>query len=436
MWGATLLLAAALGIPDLGAPALGQAGATVARPNDLTALYYNPGALAFLEGVQLYADVRAIDQHITFQRLDSAGLNPQNWSSISNSGGPAISPILAASWHHGPFTLALGGHPFPGATGFEYPDPQVNANPRLTPQRYLSIESHNKIYVPVLAGAMQVLPWLGVGAGLQLPVAYFDTRQSVYAGPVAGEFPDFDANLTLSGHQWFAVSGVFGVSAQPLPWLQAGAAFQLRTKFSAQATIDATLPQATQNLGLTVTGNRAVIDVMFPWVLRGGVRFVQPAWSVELAGTFEKWSMLKRITVTPEDISIQLGGSQLALPQFVLEKDLQDAGSVRLGGEWHVKPWLTLRAGALYETNAIPEDRQSLDWLSWQRFSLNAGVGMTFGNLEVSLSGARFVQADRDVRDSQLHQLTAFPVAGTIIGDGNFQTSLTVAAMSISYRSP
>ena len=434
MWGG-LLLAAALGIPDLGAPALGQAGATVARPADLTALYYNPGALAFLEGVQVYADVRAIDQRITYQRLDSAGLNPQNWAPVSNSGGAAISPIIAASWHHGPLTLALGGHPFPGATGFEYPDPQADANPHATPQRYLSIESHNKIYVPVLAGAVQLAPWLGVGAGLQLPVAYFDTRQSVYAGPVPGEYPEFDANLNLSGHQWFAVSGVFGVSAQPLPWLLAGAAFQLRTKFHAQGTVYATLPQASTDLGLTVTGNRALIDVMFPWVLRAGVRLVQPSWSLELAGTFEKWSMLKRITVTPEDISVQLHGLQLDLPQFILEKDLQDAGSVRLGGEWRVKPWLALRAGALYETNAIPENRQSLDWVAWQRFSFNAGVAVSVGRVEVALSGARFVQPDRDVRDSALHQLTAFPVQGTVIGDGNFHSGLTVAAISANYRS-
>jgi long-subunit fatty acid transport protein len=145
--------------------------------------------------------------------------------------------------------------------------------------------------------------------------------------------------------------------------------------------------------------------------------------------------MLKRITVTPEDISVQLHGLQLDLPQFILEKDLQDAGSVRLGGEWRVKPWLALRAGALYETNAIPENRQSLDWVAWQRFSFNACVAVSVGRVEVALSGARFVQPDRDVRDSALHQLTAFPVQATVIGDGNFHSGLTVAAISANYRS-
>jgi long-subunit fatty acid transport protein len=75
LFAATRAGAAGIGIPDLGAGGLGQAGATVARPGDLTALYYNPGALAFLEGVQLYADARAIDHRITYQRLDAQGEN-------------------------------------------------------------------------------------------------------------------------------------------------------------------------------------------------------------------------------------------------------------------------------------------------------------------------------------------------------------------------
>lgn len=434
MWGATLLVAAAMGIPDLGAAALGQAGATVARPADLTALYYNPAALAWLDGVQAYADVRAVDSQITYQRLDSAGANPQAWAPVANQGGPAIAPFVAGSWHRGAWTVALGGHPFPGATGYEYPDPAVDPSPRATPQRYLSIESRSKIYVPALAAAVQLLPWLSAGAALQLPVAYFSSRQSVYAGPVPGEFPEFDALLNLSAHQWFAVSGSFGVSAQPLPWLLAGAALQLPTKFHAQGTIDAVLPQASADLGLTVSGNRAVIDLRFPWTLRAGVRVLQPRWSVELAGTFEKWSMLRQIRITPEDMTVHLHGVALDLPQFVLEKDLLDSGSVRLGGEFHALPWLTLRAGALYETSAIPENRQALDWVAWQRFSLNAGAGVSFGQVELSLSAARFVQPDRDVRDSALHQLTAFPVAGTVIGDGNFHSGLTLAAASLCWR--
>ena len=426
--------AAGIGIPDLGAGALGQAGATVARPADLTALYYNPGALAFLEGVQLYADLRAIDQRITFQRLDAQGQNPLGWQPVSNHGPIAVAPVLGVSWRRGPLTLAAGGHPQTGATGYAYPDPAaVSGSPtRVAPQRYLSIESRSRIYLPVLAAAVQLAPWIGVGAGLQLPVAAFSSRQSVYAGPVSGEFTDFDATIDLSAQQWFARSGVFGVSLQPLPWLDAGASLQLQTNFRAAGAIAAQLPPTATKLGLTVTGNRIHLDLVFPWVARAGLRAHLGALAVELAGTFEKWSLLRQIRIQPLDVSVHLGAQEVPLPSLILDKQLRDAGSLRLGGEYRLRPWLRLRAGALYETSAIPEERQALDWLHWDRFSLNAGAGVTVGPTELSFAVARFLQADRQVRDSVLHQLTAFPVQPAVIGNGNFHSALTVAALAVS----
>ena len=428
--------AAGIGIPDLGAAALGQAGATVARPGDLTALYYNPGALAWLEGFQIYADLRAIDHRITFQRLDGQGQNPLGWQPVSNSGPVAVAPVLGVSWHTGPLTLALGGHPQTGATGYVYPDPaSITGSPaRLAPQRYLSIESRSRIYVPVLAAAVQLAPWIGVGAGLQLPVAAFSSRQSVYAGPVAGEYSDFDATIDLAARQWFARSGVFGVSLQPLPWLDAGASLQLQTHFRAAGTIGAQLPPTAQKLGLTVSGNRINVDTVFPWVARAGLRAHLGALAVELAGTFEKWSLLRQIRIQPLDVAVHLGAQEVPLPSLILDKQLRDAGSIRLGGEFALLPWLRLRAGALYETSAIPENRQALDWLHWDRFSVNAGAGVRLGRTDLSFAVARFLQGDRQVRDSALHQLTAFPVQASVIGNGNFHSAITVAALAVSTR--
>ena len=42
---------------------------------------------------------------------------------MANGGGLAFAPVVGVSWHHDIFTLAAGGHPFPGATGYQYPDP-------------------------------------------------------------------------------------------------------------------------------------------------------------------------------------------------------------------------------------------------------------------------------------------------------------------------
>src|SRR5205823_3872577 len=119
MLAAALLLAAGMTIPDLGAAALGQGAATVARPDDLTAIYYNPAGLAGQEGTRVQLDVRAVQHGVTFQRLAADGGNPQNFAAISNSGGPSVGPIVAASRRfqlYGiPATAALGGFPNAGS---------------------------------------------------------------------------------------------------------------------------------------------------------------------------------------------------------------------------------------------------------------------------------------------------------------------------------
>ena len=431
-------------IPDLGAGGLAQAGATIARPDDLTAMYYNPAALAFQDGLRVYLDLRAVDQRVQFQRLNANGQNPVGWAKVENSGGVSPAPVLGVSWHFmGRFTLAVGGQPSNGATGYHFPNPDDaraagqgdTGIARFSPQRYLAVDSTSRIFMPVFAGAVQLTDWLAFGAGLELPWADFRTKVAVYAGPVSGELTDFDALVDIHATQWFARSGVFGLSAQPTPWLSAGLGLQLVTHFRAGGDITAELPPAATSLGLTVTGKDANIDVRFPWVLRGGVRFYQPRWSVELAGTFEKWSELKDIRITPIDIEVKLGSTPVPLPTLILPKNLNDSGSVRLGGEYRLRPWVTLRAGALYETAATPTERQSLDWVHWDRFSLNAGAAFTYGRYTAQLAASRFLQADRQVRNSQINQLVAFQgVQPTVTANGDYGSQITVVAASIAAR--
>jgi long-chain fatty acid transport protein len=427
--------AAGAGIPDLGAASLGQAGATVARPADLTAVYYNPAALADFDGVHLYLDVRAIDHRIGYQRLDAAGNDPAGWAPVENQGGLAVAPVVVASYRLGPVTLAAGGHPQNGETGQRFPDPATvqGSIARGAPQRYLGVASNSKIYIPVFAAALNLASWISAGATLQLPIASFDARQAIYAGPVSGEFSEFDALLDLHATEAVARSGVLGISLRPLPWLAAGASLQLQTNYRARGTISATLPPLAQSLGLQLQGNRIAIDLTYPWVARAGVRVYGDRWSAELAGTFERWSLLQQITITPIDVQVQIAGKSSPLAPIVLQKNLRDAGSLRLGGELSLLRWLTLRAGVLAESSAIPEERQALDWVHWQRLSLNLGLGARWGRFDAALGFARFLQPDRQVRDSQDHQLAALPgVVPTVVGNGDFSSRLTLVAASIA----
>jgi|GEM_PF-1558348 len=98
---------------------------------------------------------------------------------------------------------------------------------------------------------------------------------------------------------------------------------------AALGTVTAELPASAGALGLAVQGDRIGVDVTFPWILRTGVRVSRGALSVEQAGTYERWSLLRQIT-PPLEVQVKIGSAISALPPIVIEKEaLQRFGESR-----------------------------------------------------------------------------------------------------------
>ena len=448
--------ASGLGIPDLGAEALGQGGAQVAAPGNLTALWYNPAGLMGIEDVSLQMDPRVVWHRVGFQRLSATGSNPQGYAAVRNSGGPGLSsmaPIggLAVRWNGGPVPMvfSVGGFPLNGATGYSYPDPDAlrragSTTKEITqqaPQRYASIYSASKVYIAAVAVAARVLPWLDAGAEFQLANASFNSRQSVASGLVAGENPDLDAQLSLDGSDFGRPSGAFGLSAQLPGGLCAGLSYQLPYRFHASGTLTADIPPTLIAAGASINGQDARFHVTLPWYWRAGVRLRRPLFEVELAATLDGWSTYHQVRVVPQNISFKLGGTTQVLPEIVLRKDLNDAGSLRLGGEFHAgELWplvrgLTLLAGALYETSAVPGERQSLDLMHWARASLSAGASFTSGSWTFAAGYSHFLQPDRQVRSSTVVQTIALPGnIPTVVGNGDYSSQVDQISISAAVR--
>ncbi len=445
------------GIPDLGTEALGEGSAQIASPQNMTAPWYNPAGLAGLSGPIIEIDLRLAWHRVGFQRLQADGSNPHVWDPVNNNanitplstvptGGFAV-PIRAMPF---PFVASLGGFPFNGATGYQYPDPAALQKNGLTPaqiemaapQRYSSILSSSKIYVAALGVAARPISWLDLGANLQFVNASFGTRQSISSGITAGEYSEFDAALQIAGHDFMRLSGAFGLTAR-LPWgLVFGASYQLPYRFHATGTLTADIPPTLTSIGAKLSGSDATLSFTFPWYFRAGLRLVRRVFEVELASTVDGWSTLDNIRIVPHNISIDLGtNSHTALPTLILPQQLQNAVSVRLGGELHVGELapsvkgLTLRAGALYETSAVPEQRQTLSLPNWARGSLSVGGSYDIGRFTLSAAWAHFIQPERDVRDSTVKQTVALPgAAPTIIGNGNYTSDLDLFGCSVLMR--
>ncbi|MBS2025511.1 MAG: hypothetical protein JST92_24190 [Deltaproteobacteria bacterium] len=448
--------ASGLEIPDLGTESMGQGCSTIAGPTDFSAIYYNPAGLAQQGGLRIQADSRATLHKVTFQRLQADGTNPKGFVSVSNAGGvnvTSLAPMAGFSYRFDkspvPVTIAAGGWPYSSATGYDYPDPvelrAAGANEAnigvATPQRYSSVLSASKIYTAAAGFGAQVTDWLDVGATLQFITADFETRVAVASGIVSNEDTNFDAVISISGKQWFKPTGSFGVTAHLPEGFVVGGAFQLGAAFNAAGNLQADLTPSLTAAGAKLNGNAIDVAVNLPWTARLGVRMIRTDWEVELSGTLVGWHVLKAETITPHDITVDVLGTSTPLPTLQIEKDLKNAGSIRLGGLYRLgalHPSLnmfTARAGGLVETSAVSKEHQSLDLMNWGRGAFSLGLGTSLGALAIEASFMHYIQPDREVRDSQVVQVVALPgKQGTVVGNGDYGSTINLLSLSLKYR--
>ena len=453
--------AAGLGIPDLGASSIGQGSATVAAPDDLTAVYFNPAALAWTGGVRLQLEGRAVQHQVSFQRLDANGQNPDKFAAVANTGAARLSPLVflgaRLTLAQVPVAVALGGYPATGYSGYRFPDPSAlkaelgscpTCQTRIeeqTGQRYSLISSDSSSYTVSLALAAQVRPWLSVGLALQNTMVQINTRQAIAANPFApGEFLGYDAVLAVNASDWFTPTGVLGASAALGDW-RVGASFQLPADIHATGKLGVEVPTVLETLGATVTGDTTAVEMHLPWIARVGARWVRPAVEAELAFTYDAWSRYREVTFKPQDVAFEVRGSTVAIPDIPLVKGMQDSQSLRLGAVVHPGAafgvrwldWLTVRVGALGETSAVPEERTSVDQAHWERLSANVGLSARWNRFELTLAGAHFFQPDRQVRDSAVTQPAPLRADDPprAVGNGDFssQVDLVEAALAVHF---
>lgn len=450
--------AAGLSIPDLYTTAQGQGAAVVASPDDFSAAYYNPAGFADQSGLRLQLDTRTTWHMATFQRHDADG--SKIGQQVRGEGGPSLAPSFGASYRIDlgkwpSLTVGVGAHPFNGFAGYRYADPTEirkrlkDEDPELddiyvneaiadeAAQRYSTITANSIIYVPSVSIASSLTDWLDIGLTLQTPIANFDQSQAIYVGLNQGEDPGFDAKFGINATDTFALSAVLGASVKLPANLTFGVSVQLPTHFEADGTIKAVLPESLQGLA-SMSGEKASLEIDFPLVARAGLRYAHRAFELELAGTYEAWSQQKAIKLKPKDIQITIGGNSSPLEEMTIPRNFQDAGSVRFGGLVRPGVWvealdfLTVRAGALYETSAVQREYQTLEIANWERLTLNAGLSAKLGDYELAVAYSRFMQPDIVVSNSKATQTAINEgVEPTIVGNGRYGSQVDMLGVTL-----
>jgi len=434
--------AAGIEHPDIGTIAIGRGGAYAAAPSDGLAMQYNPAGFASQHGWRL-----TLDANVSFQQLSFAPA--RGGDTISNSAGGFLVGAPVVSYGFGPvgwlssLTLALGfttpsaigKQTYPGSLDAKMPLPDAQ-----DPQRYALIFTDYQIiyYSAAIAGSYK---WFSAGVALQLVHGSAKFAQAVWSGPFPGTDPAYDAIATVDVSNTVVPTAVFGVSARPVPKLALGLSYRPQFDFIAHGTLNTDLPPVSQALAVSVVGNSTDFFLRFPDVIRFGAQYTFGSrLLVEADVVAELWSELKTIEIRPQNIHVTTPATDRTLANIIFQKDYQDAVSVRVGADYELLPSrLTVRAGYLHETSAIPLKSVSVDFGNWQRDAVSVGGTMKiWRGLNASVAYAHHFVADQNVTNSQVVQvITPCSVPGctdtatTVVGNGVYKASLDVVSLSL-----
>ncbi|MCC7386982.1 MAG: outer membrane protein transport protein [Deltaproteobacteria bacterium] len=408
-------------LPVHGVRPLSLGGASVASAEGADAIWYNPANLG-ATALSLEASVISLDA--TFQ---------------SANGGPAVestapllpNPQLGLVWKaHERLSIALGAYaPYAGQLRFAEDGPQ----------RYALVENHNSTVLFLHLAAGIRLGNFRLGGGIQNVMAH--VRQRIVLSGYTGLFgyasdPELDVLAELDLNDPVNITANFGASWDLGPVTLALAA-QLPFTVAGEATFRERLPSSVFFDNAAVEGDRAHLEIPFPFQLRAGVALHATEWlRIEAAGSFEDWSVQQRLVIEP--IDMRLTGipaiGDYRLPPVVLERRMRDTFSVHLGGEADLGKGFRVRSGFFYEPSAFDDATFSMALPDDDKIGIALGGGFSFAQFRVDASLARVIQGSREVRSSELRQVNPTnPGQAEVIANGTYDTGYWMGGLSFAW---
>lgn len=451
--------AAGLYFADRGVRPLARGGAFVAGADDLGAVAYNPAGI-FDAGQSLLIDGSWLRFTSEFQRKSLIRqIDPNTGEVVSEwtqtfpqvEGESPIMPIPTLVYSHKLGTQWVGaiGAWAPYAAITTYPQ-EAMGQPAAQRYSLITLEGSALMVVGAWGAHAPSKSWR-IGLGVEALVGSFKTNVFL-SGCVperflcAPEQPEWDVYSELDAGPIFAPSGNVGAIYIPVDWVRIGASVQLPFWVRTGATVKTRLPSTPVFSEAQQEGDEATIAFDLPWHARLGVEF-RPidTLRVEVGGEFTQWSMHDEISIEGDGLALtNIPGfpQRYQIPTLTIDRHFQDTASVRLGGEWTVETLglpLDLRAGASYETSAVPAQYLSVMTLDAPKMTIGAGFGVHLGAWRLDGVYAHVFANDVEVdpREASMYQLSPVqanpPKMATAINGGAYAMRADIFGLGLTY---
>ena len=446
-------------IPDNGVRAVGRGGANAVGVDDLTAVQYNPALLARQHGkLSLMWDHNLVFHNESFKRATlSDGWGKDAGTSFDKvSDKDTFFPLGAFVSGGSDFGLSDETDQFMFAASIFGPSAYGKQDwPGYGPQSWMLTETNLLMLYYSVSAAWQHNDTFGVGITAQwVDMPKMEYELAIDSDPTTPDpskvgslqpIPEKATGTTAPTHllgkldlkDRFAPTAILGAFWRPAPHVDIAASGRvIPVKLVGRGGVKLDHPE------LSPEGVKVSLPLTLPMTARGGVRYFEDTWDVELDAFWENWSAIERYDVAMRG---QING--VDVKDMRIEKQWQDTVSIRLGGQYKVLPGvLDLRAGSFVENGAAPKNYSHIDFPSFNRLGL--GTGLTWHiqdtGLDLSAGYMHIFQEDRSVSEAggkQFQQRPLHPcpaecggLSGVVANAGDFQTKFDILSFGLDYR--
>ncbi len=437
-------------IPDLGSRLNGM-GAAIGRPDDVTAIYHNPAALALLPGTQfgvsygntiLNIDVslKSWDQGKT---LISDPVDAQGYYAKQTPTVYAPLPFLGVS-------TKLGTEKVTGAIGIYVPNAAGASFGETSPSRYHIIDAFVFSAFFTAAVGWRPLPWLAVGLGASAVYVNVHRRQILYPFLKAADPSQKDQDLTAMigkstelEFQGSDVRPAFSLGIQVWPHRTVSLGFMMLSRYDIALTGPLALKPGPDALPAfqspAFTQNEQRTTVVSPWIFGWGVNWDITPW-LELGAEFRFYlnsEVDKQVTsITNKGVLQDLIPNGIIAPKNY-------HNSIHTGGGFRVKPpirkvELDLFTGMHYLNSPSPDNSFDVSTPNFDTFVYHVGARwQAHPRFRLGLFYGHYWYLDRQTTDSITYPPTNFSGRGsaniiTLVLEGNLERGIGVRSAPAS----
>lgn len=395
------LFASGFQLNEHGAKAMAMGGAFAGLANDLSAFYFNPAGLAFINGTNVAAGTALIAPSAAFR-----GPSPEIGESKVNS--KLFTPVHFYLSHQLSDKLVIGfalNNPF--GLGTDWDENWVG--------RFMAIKTEVRVFAFHAVAAYKLLDNLSLSAGFQYNYADVEISKKQKLAPFNGE-----AYVDLKGTAKSAFGFVLGALWKPTQALSVGVSYRSQVKHSFEGDVVTTGPA---QLSASLPNAPIKADLTTPAQLTGGIAYkFTPSFVMTADFQYVWWTSYDYLTVKYASNDQVLTSS---------ERLYKDVWIARLGAEYKYSKNLDIRAGFLYDKNPVEDKKLDPTLPDSDRLGFSAGLGYRLTDaisIDLAYLFLRFME--RTITDSG----ESYAGSGFAPMNGTYNSYANLFSLTFNYK--